>query len=108
MLHNLQKNKKKEVIMRTTINNGRSGFYFAHPLKEEFRKRKIPLWCLRNFTGVSEPKLSRYLNNIDRMPFDVEMRLQQMVDIMNGDHSSLGLNQNSNNEKPASNINEKK
>ena len=48
--------------------DGKTKLLFTHPLKEVFRKRKIHLWHLRNFTGVSEPKLSRYLNNIDRMP----------------------------------------
>jgi hypothetical protein len=79
--------KNKEVIMETAFTNKKSRFIFTHPLKEEFRKRKIPLWCLRNCTDVSEPKLSRYLNNIDRMPRDLESRLYRLLDMLNGDFS---------------------
>jgi len=60
-----------------------------HPLKAEFRKRKIPLWLVRDFTGIPEPKLSRYLNNIDRMPLDVQINLYRMIEIMDGNFECL-------------------
>jgi hypothetical protein len=80
----------------SNFTNRREEYLCKHPLKEVFRRRKIPLWCLRNYTGVPEPKLSRYLNNIDRMPFDVEKRLYQLVEILSGDLSSLGIEKTEN------------
>lgn len=53
-----------------------------HPLKKEFRRRRIKLWQLRNWTGVSESNLSRYLNRIDPMPGNVERRLEEIVKVL--------------------------
>jgi len=71
--------------MNTVLKNRKERFAFPHPLKEEFRKRKIPLWSLRNYTGVSEPKLSRYLNSIDNMPLDLQIMLYDFLKILDGD-----------------------
>lgn len=98
--------QEKEAIMDKFFTKKESRFSLTHPLKKEFRKRKIPLWCLRNVTGVSEPKLSRYLNNIDRMPIDLEMELQRLLDILNGDLSSLGVDQSNDSNKTAPNVEE--
>ncbi len=60
-----------------------SKFYFPrqHPLKTEIRWRKLKLWHLRNLTGVSESKLSRYLNGVDQMPLWLEERLIRILKI---------------------------
>jgi len=50
-----------------------------HPLKKEIRERQIRLWQLRDHTGASEPKLSRYLNGIDPMPEDLERRIKELL-----------------------------
>lgn len=59
-------------------------FPYPHPLKEEFRKRKVPLWYLRNHTEVPEPKLSRYLSGIDPMPSEVEKILYELLSEQEG------------------------
>ena len=61
-----------------------SDFYFPnqHPLKDEIRQRRIKLWQLRNLTGISESKLSRYLNGVERMPVVVEQRLRRILKIL--------------------------
>jgi hypothetical protein len=62
-----------------------STFYFPkkHPLKKEIRYRRLKLWQLRNLTGVSESKLSRYLNGVDPMPFQLEQRLERILRLLN-------------------------
>ena len=50
-----------------------------HPLKKEKEERKIKLWQLRDVTGVSESKLSRYLNGIEPMPESLEKRIQRFL-----------------------------
>ena len=59
-------------------------FYFPrqHPLKKEIRRRKLKLWHLRNLTGVSESKLSRYLNGIDPMPVKLEQRIERIIKLL--------------------------
>ena len=82
------------------------GYAGAHPFKKPFRRGKIRLWELRNYTGVSESKLSRYLNGIDPMPgwlerelgillgFDIEettdskLRPSNIVEILNRTYGS--------------------
>ena len=54
-----------------------------HYLKAEFRKRKIRLWQLRDLTGVSECRLSRYLNGIDPMPAELEQQLWKILESLN-------------------------
>lgn len=78
--------------MKNIIAANPSRFPLPHPLKEEFKKRKIPLWYLRKCTTVSEFRLSRYFNNIDNMPSDLEIKLYRLLDILNGDGSSLNEN----------------
>lgn len=50
-----------------------------HPLKRIFRRRRIKLWQLRDWTGVSESYLSRYLNGVEPMPGNVERRLENIA-----------------------------
>jgi len=59
-----------------------SDYIFAHPLKAEFRKRNVKLWMLKNFTGVSESRLSRYLNERDPMPYWLEQDLRKIFDAL--------------------------
>jgi hypothetical protein len=53
-----------------------------HRLKEVFKRARVPLWKLRNLTGVGEPKMSRYLNGIDKMPLKLEQELDIIADIL--------------------------
>ena len=65
--------------MNTGFENRKERFPFAHPLKEKFRNIGVPLWDLRNHTGIPEPRLSRYLNGIDHMPYYLENRLYKIL-----------------------------
>ncbi len=59
-------------------------YYFPnqHPLKKEIRERRIKLWHLRNLTGVSESKLSRYLNGVEVMPPRLVERIERFLKII--------------------------
>ena len=52
-----------------------------HILEEEIRKRKIPLWQLRQALGgsPSECTLSRVLRGVQEMPVDLEAKLRAVV-----------------------------
>lgn len=54
-------------------------FQKEHPLKKKIRERKIKLWHLRDMTGVSESKLSRYLNKVDPIPVWLEQGLERII-----------------------------
>jgi len=60
-----------------------TALYFPnqHPLKKEIHERRIKLWHLRHFTGVSESKLSRCLNGVEVMPRRLEERIKQFLRI---------------------------
>ena len=67
-----------------TIGEQRSLCPEPHWLKEVFRSEKIPLWKLRNCTGVPESRLSRYLNGIDPMPQDLHGDLLKLSFALSG------------------------
>ncbi len=66
--------------MKTLFKDEQSKLFSPHPLKEEFRKRNVPLWFISKYTGISEPKLSRYFNLIDEMPLNLQDKLHQLID----------------------------
>lgn len=53
-----------------------------HPLFQEVRRHKIPLWKLRRMLGgsPSECTISRMLNGIDPMPADIESGIKRIID----------------------------
>ena len=67
-----------------TRRRGRAAYDFPleHPFKERFRRLGVKQWELRNYTGVSESKLSRYLNGIDPMPEALERTLSEFLEIV--------------------------
>jgi hypothetical protein len=73
--------------MKTNFLNKPLRYINANPLKEKFRKRKIPLWHLRNYTGIPESKLSRFFNGIDPMPAYLEEQLYELLFILDGGDS---------------------
>lgn len=60
--------------------------YRPHPLKDRIQRRGLALWQLRELIGgsPSEGKLSRYLNGVDRMPVDLEERLNRLLEDLRG------------------------
>lgn len=70
--------------MRRINGNRQQRFPQPHPLKEEFRKRKITLWMIRNMTDVVESQLSRYFNGIDQMPKHLEDSLYKLYFTLDG------------------------
>ncbi len=58
----------------------RNDFTFAHPYKKMIRELGLTLYILSGFTGVSESKLSRCLNNLDPMPLWLEEHLAVLID----------------------------
>jgi len=54
---------------------------FEHPIKREIRRRRIRLWMLRDYTGVNESKLSRYLNHREPMPFWLEQGIRKYLEL---------------------------
>ncbi len=70
--------------METNFTGKRTRFSNVHPLKKHFSARKIPLWCLRNYTGIPESKLSRYFNLIDPMPPELSHRLYGLLHVLEG------------------------
>jgi hypothetical protein len=79
--------------MKTRYRNKQSRFPHPHPLKERFKRRKITLWMLRDAVDISESQLSRYFNNIDPMPWDLEKSLYRIVRALEGDLSWVDNNQ---------------
>ena len=62
----------------------------SHPLKIEIKKQDLRLWQIRKLLGgsPSEGQLSRYLNGIDKMPLNLEVRLNEVInEISNGRRS---------------------
>ena len=59
----------------------RRKFINEHPLKQWVRALGLKLWELRDMTGISESKLSRYLNGVDQMPYLLEERLSVLLDV---------------------------
>lgn len=53
----------------------------AHPLKRDIETTGLTLWQVRKMLGglPSEGQLSRYLNGIDELPFELEQRLTEII-----------------------------
>jgi len=66
------------------VKNMRSKYNFPnqHPLKDEIRQRRIKLWQLRDLTGISESKMSRYLNGVEPMPERVERLIIRCIKVL--------------------------
>lgn len=69
------------------------GYPKPHPYKERLKQKGITLWMLRDMTGISEPQMSRYLNNIDSMPFIVQRKIFQFLETLNGNFISVDKKQ---------------